>query len=326
MPRTVRITLPRGEQPEFAIVDSAIDAYSATATVEKDAGDDPDVTHGAWISVKVERNRLNCVRFFAGSGVGTVTLPGLPIAVGEPAINPVPRDMMATTLAGIAAEHGEVDGWDVTVSVRDGERIARETWNGRLGIVGGLSILGTTGIVRPYSCAAWIHSIHRGIDVARARGREHVAACTGATSERTVREHYALDETDMLDMGDFAGPLLKYLRSNPLPRLTLGGGFAKLCKLAQGETDLHSKRSQVDFGWLAARVQALGGNAELVDATKSANTALDVLVRCQAAELNIAIDIAERARTTAQALADPSTSVEVAVCARDGELLAISTR
>ncbi|MEM7379072.1 MAG: cobalt-precorrin-5B (C(1))-methyltransferase CbiD, partial [Pseudomonadota bacterium] len=170
LPNTVRITLPRGERPEFTVVRGELSAYSATATVEKDAGDDPDVTHGALISVHLSRNTLGTVRFFAGPGVGTVTLPGLPIAVGEPAINPVPRQMMTDTLAGLGAAHGVTTGWDVTVSVEDGERLAAQTWNGRLGIVGGLSILGTTGIVRPYSCAAWIHSIHRGVDVARARG------------------------------------------------------------------------------------------------------------------------------------------------------------
>ena len=325
IPAHVRITLPRGEQPEFAIVDSDLDTHSATATVEKDAGDDPDVTHGALISATLERNSLNRVRFFAGSGVGTVTLPGLPIGVGEPAINPVPRDMMTSTVQGIAAEHGDVAGWDITVSVRDGERIARDTWNGRLGIVGGLSILGTTGIVRPYSCAAWIHSIHRGVDVARARGRQHVAGCTGATSEGLVRAHYGLDETDMLDMGDFVGPLLKYLRQHPVSRLTLGGGFGKFCKLAQGHTDLHSKRSQVDFSWLAEQVASVGGGDALQAAVRAANTALDVLEQCRNEQIPIAEHVATLARQQAQALTDPATSVDVVISARDGALLAVAT-
>lgn len=325
LPETVCITLPRGEQPRFAIVDGDVSQHSATATVEKDAGDDPDVTHGAWISVTVARNDVGTVRFLAGSGVGTVTLPGLPLAIGEPAINPVPRSMMRETLAGIAAEHGESTGWDVTVSVRDGARLAEQTWNGRLGIVGGLSILGTTGIVRPYSCAAWIHSIHRGVDVARARAREHVGACTGSTSEQAVRAHYGLEVTDMLDMGDFVGPLLKYVRQHPLPRLTLGGGFAKFCKLAHGHTDLHSKRSQVDFHWLAEQVSHLQGSRSLIAACRAANTAMEVLALCESEQVPIAKHIAEGARRTSQAQVDAGTTVDVLLCARDGRLLALST-
>ena len=129
--------------------------------------------------------------------------------------------------------------------------LAQKTLNGRLGIVGGLSILGTTGVVVPFSCAAWIHSIHRGIDVARAAGLDHVAAATGSTSERTVRELYALPDMALLDMGDFAGGTLKYLRRHPVPRVTLAGGFAKLAKLAQGHLDLHSARSALDQPALA---------------------------------------------------------------------------
>jgi cobalt-precorrin-5B (C1)-methyltransferase len=124
--------------------------------------------------------------------------------------------------------------------------------NARLGIVGGLSILGTTGIVVPYSCSSWIHSIQRGIDVARAAGLEHIAAATGATSESAVQHLYDLPQHALIDMGDFAGGVLKYLRSHPVERLTLAGGFAKFAKLAQGQLDLHSARSRVDIGALAA--------------------------------------------------------------------------
>jgi len=163
-------------------------------------------------------------------------------------------------------------GAEIEISIPGGEALAAKTWNPRLGIVGGLSILGTTGIVNPFSCAAWIASIHRGIDVARANGLAHVAGCTGSTSEDTVRAHYDLPLEAMLDMGDFAGGLLKYLRLHPVPRVTIGGGFGKITKLAQGAMDLHSGRSQVDFDWLAARMPA-----GLADAVRGANTAQQVL-------------------------------------------------
>jgi cobalt-precorrin-5B (C1)-methyltransferase len=147
----------------------------------------------------------------------------------------------------MAAFYRQLPNIAVTISVPGGAEIALKTWNPRLGIHGGLSILGTTGIVRPFSCAAWIASIHRGIDVARAGGLTHVAGTTGATSERVVQQLYRLPDHAMLDMGDFVGGMVKYLRRHPVPRLTVGGGIGKMIKLAQGAMDLHSGRSQVDF-------------------------------------------------------------------------------
>jgi len=257
--QTVTITLPKGEQPTFALAHTDAGPDWAEAGIIKDAGDDPDVTHGALIIVRVTRADItqagSGVSFHAGKGVGTITKAGLPIGVGEPAINPVPRAMMDEIVAEAAAIFGQTPDIAITVSIRDGETIAAKTWNPRLGIVGGLSVLGTTGIVRPFSCAAWIASIHRGIDVARAAGLAHVAGCTGSTSERIVQNLYQLPDHAMLDMGDFAGGLLKYLVKHPLDRVTIGGGIGKLTKLAQGAIDLHSGRSQVDFDVLAAWAQ-----------------------------------------------------------------------
>ena len=148
----------------------------------KDAGDDPDVTHGALICATVRAGAPGTgVTFRAGEGVGTVTRPGLPLPPGEPAINPVPRQMIRDAIAEVAAAAGGAADAEVEISIPGGEALAAKTLNGRLGIVGGLSILGTTGIVVPYSCSAWIHSIYRGIDVARAAGLTHVAGATGAS-------------------------------------------------------------------------------------------------------------------------------------------------
>ena len=141
--------------------------------------------------------------------------------------------------------------------------MAAKTLNARLGIVGGLSILGTTGVVIPYSCAAWIASIHHGIDVARATGVTHVAGATGRTSEAAVKALYDLPETALLDMGDFVGGTLKYLRTHPVPRVTIAGGIAKITKLAQGMLDLHSARGRVELGALAEVARACGGSEEL---------------------------------------------------------------
>jgi cobalt-precorrin-5B (C1)-methyltransferase len=243
------------------------------AAVVKDAGDDPDVTHGAIVRSSVRHGEPGTgIVFRAGAGVGVVTKPGLPLAVGEPAINPVPRQLMR----GVIQELGGTDVI-VEISVDNGEELAKRTWNPRLGIVGGLSILGTTGVVVPYSCSAWIDSIRRGIDVARAVGREHVAGCTGSTSEQTVRDIYSLPDDALLDMGDFAGAVLKYIRRHPVRRLTIAGGFGKLSKLADGHLDLHSKRSQVDLDFLARQALQAGGSNQLAERISNANTALEAL-------------------------------------------------
>ncbi|GGF06066.1 cobalt-precorrin-5B C(1)-methyltransferase [Aliidongia dinghuensis] len=316
----VEILLPGGERPSFALAKESHDGDSATAGIVKDAGDDPDVTHGALVLSTVRRGPPGSgVTFRAGPGVGTVTKPGLPLPVGEPAINPVPRQMMRAAVAEIAASLGDTGDLVVEISIPGGEAIAARTWNPRLGILGGLSILGTTGVVVPYSCAAWIHSIHRGIDVARATGVTHVAGATGATSEAAVMKLYGLEEGALLDMGDFAGGLLKYLKRHPVPRLTIAGGFAKLTKLAQGHLDLHSGRSQVDLGWLATVAAEIGAAPTLVADIAAANTGLAALRLAQAAGLPLADAIAARARATALAtLAGAPVAVDVLVVDREG--------
>ena len=256
----VQITLPKGEQPIFQIAHRDSRNGWVEIGITKDAGDDPDVTHGALIIARVSTSDSG-INFHAGEGVGTITKAGLPIAVGEAAINPVPRLMMDEAVAEAAAFYGETPDVTITVSVPNGAELALKTWNPRLGIVGGLSVLGTTGIVRPFSCAAWIASIHRGIDVARANGITHVAGCTGSTSEATVQALYGMPDYAMLDMGDFAGGLLKYLVRHPIDKMTVGGGIGKITKLAQGAIDLHSGRSQVDFAMLADWV----GEPDLAD-------------------------------------------------------------
>ncbi|WP_299529368.1 cobalt-precorrin-5B (C(1))-methyltransferase [uncultured Streptomyces sp.] len=299
-PDPVTITLPKDRTPSFALaVEELADGY-ATAGVVKDAGDDPDVTHGALVRSTVRLLPAGSgVVFRAGPGVGTVTLPGLPLAVGEPAINPVPRQLMREHVARVMAEHGSTGDVEITVSVDHGEEIARSTWNGRLGILGGLSILGTTGVVVPYSCSAWIDSIRRGVDVARAAGLTHVAGCTGSTSEKTVAAEYGLPDIALLDMGDFAGAVLKYVRRHPVDRLTVCGGFAKLSKLAAGHLDLHSARSQVDKGFLARLARAGGAGDALAAEVATANTGLAALQSCAAAGVPLGDLVAVAARDQA---------------------------
>ena len=318
---SVQITLPRGETPIFCLNSKACDDDEATVSIIKDAGDDPDVTHQAEIIATVALAPPgHGVRFHAGPGVGMVTKPGLPIPPGEPAINPVPRQMMAGVIRDLAAERDAAGDVRITISITGGEELATKTWNPRLGIEGGLSILGTTGIVRPFSCAAWIASIHRGVDVARAAGLAHVVGSTGATSELTAQRHYALPDHAMLDMGDFAGGMLKYLAKNPIPRLTIAGGFGKLTKLAQGAIDLHSGRSQVDFAALAACAAVPNADRDKVAAS---NTAQEALVTVGPA---LAEEIARTARDKARALVRGAPiEIQIMVVARDGAIVAETT-
>ena len=265
---------------------------------------------------------LDAQMFSGGIGkVGTRMGTGLALAVGEPAINAVPRRMMREAIAALAADHGAPGDVVITISIDGGEALAGKTWNPRLGILGGLSLLGTTGIVLPYSCSAWIHSIHSGIDVARASGFDHVAGSTGNTSEAAVKAHYGLEDPALLDMGDFAGGLLKYLRRNPLPWLTIAGGFAKLTKLAQGHLDLHSSRSVVDFDDLAGMIDGLGANPDLVSRLRGANTAYQALTLAEQAGLRLADLVARRARETALATLAGETRCDVLVVARDGAVI-----
>ncbi len=321
-PDPVSIVLPKGQEPAFPLAFESLGDGYASAGIVKDAGDDPDVTHGATVISSVRPLPPGSgIRFAAGGGVGTVTLPGLPLEVGEPAINPVPRQMMQDVAYEICAAHDLPADLQITISVPGGEDLAEKTWNPRLGILGGLSILGTTGIVQPFSCSAWIHSIHRGIDVARAAGLTHVLGATGSTSEAAAQKIYDLPEIALLDMGDFAGGLLKYLRRHPVERLTIAGGFAKLTKLAQGAMDLHSSRSQVDMEFLANLVPE--DHDGLRKRILSANTALEALEITRENKIDLAQPVARFACEKAtEVLRGAEIAVDVIVTDRKGNILA----
>jgi cobalt-precorrin-5B (C1)-methyltransferase len=323
-PDPVSIRLPRGGLARFQLALGERCETSARAGILKDAGDDPDITHGALVIAEIAPAPSGSgIGFAAGEGVGTVTRAGLALAVGEPAINPGPRTMIRDALTDEADEHGaSVPDVTVTISIPGGDRLAEKTMNARLGIIGGLSILGTTGIVIPYSCSSWIHSIQRGIDVARAAGLEHIAATTGSTSERAVQQLYALPDHALIDMGDFVGGVLKYLRTYPIDRLTIVGGFAKLTKLADGHLDLHSAQAPVDTMVLARRLAALGADPNTVETATQARGAGEVLAIAGDWRPALADDVARRAREVALATLGGKTAIEVAVVDRHGDFIA----
>ncbi len=326
----VSITLPKKvkglvKQVAFQLTGfQRLSEHCVRFQVIKDAGDDPDVTHGATVFVELTLLTMaddRQINFKAAKGVGTVTREGLSLAVGEPAINPVPRQMLTQHLSEIRDKYHYEGGFEVAVGVENGEAIAQKTMNPRLGIIGGLSILGTTGIVRPFSCAAWVASIYQGIDVAKANGINHIAATTGNSSEIAIKDHYQLSDVALIEMGDFAGAVLKHLKKAPIDKLSICGGFGKITKLANGHLNLNSRESSIDFTHMADLAKQLGANDDLQQAILSANTSIEVLTLCQKNNLDLAQLVCKQALAKAKSIVPASVRVEVWVINRKGQFV-----
>lgn len=295
---SVSLRVPAGVTVELAVKSLVRAEMTARASVIKDAGDDPDVTHGAEVGARVtligEPIRLRAgwhvvgegvvscrlapgsvISLAAGRGVGVVTRPGLGIPVGGPAINPVPRRMIAAAVRDSLEQLPP--SIRVEVFVVGGEALAQRTLNARLGVVGGLSILGTTGIVRPYSTAAWRASVLQGVDVAAAAAVGCVVASTGGRSEKYARRRYPeLPDVAFVEMGEFTGHLLLRARQRQVPWVVLAGFIGKLSKIANGNFMTHVAGNQVDLRYLAGVAQRAGAPPALVAATRTANTARHV--------------------------------------------------
>ncbi len=258
-PRWVEVGLPSGRRVTFAVEKSILDADAASAVVVKDAGDDPDVTHGANLTATVRWHAGQGVQIGGGEGVGVVTKPGLGLEVGGPAINPVPRAMITQAVAEAAGARGV----EVVISVPDGERMARKTTNRRLGILGGISILGTTGIVRPFSTASWRASVMQAVAVAAAQGETTIVLCTGGRTEAGAMALLpGLPEICFVEVGDFTGAALRVAAEHGLTRVVFVGMIGKLTKLAAGVLMTHYTRSKVDTSLLASlsQVDTTGAN------------------------------------------------------------------
>jgi cobalt-precorrin-5B (C1)-methyltransferase len=268
--RSVNIPFPSGDRHEFTVHSVHRARGTATAVVVKDAGDDPDVTHGAHLTVTVAWRDDGEVLLHGGEGVGMVTLPGLGLPVGQPAINPVPRQMI--THAVWEASGGR--GVDVTISVPGGERMARKTTNRRLGIDGGISILGTTGIVRPFSTASWRASVEQAVAVMAAQNISTLVLATGGRTERgAMRLLPHLPEVAFVEVGDFTGAALRKAVEHGLSEVVFVGMIGKLTKLASGVLMTHYTRSKVDTGLLAAITTAHGGRLADIAEIRDAPTA-----------------------------------------------------
>ncbi|HEX4150222.1 MAG TPA: cobalt-precorrin-5B (C(1))-methyltransferase [Pirellulales bacterium] len=273
----IEIVLPIGKTHTFVVERCELAAAEATCAVVKDAGDDPDCTHGAHLTATVSwTDRPGEIELDRGSGVGLVTKPGLGLEVGTAAINPVPRRNITDMVREAAGDALAARGLRVVISVPGGEEMAKHTQNDRLGIVGGISILGTTGIVVPYSTAAYKASIVQGIDVARAAGNHTVVLTTGGKSEEFAIKILGLPLECYVQMGDFAGFSLRAAMHRGIERIHLCGMPGKMSKLATGKMQTHVACSEVDLGFLASIAADCGAPREVVDEVRQANTARHV--------------------------------------------------
>jgi cobalt-precorrin-5B (C1)-methyltransferase len=281
VPEMERVELPPGGSLDIPLAHHGMAGSRGEAVVVKDAGDDPDVTHGAEIGARVgfSSHSREALQLLGGEGVGRVTKPGLPLPVGEPAINPVPRLMVRAGLASVWRETGiPPRALTVEIFVPRGEELARHTLNPRLGILGGLSILGTTGLVRPFSHQAYRATIITALRVARALGLTQVVLTTGGKSEEFLKKHLpALPEEAFVQMGDYVAFALRAGVRLGFGHLTVGAFFGKALKIAQGFGQTHASRGLVNFQELGRTTQALTGNPLLARAVDQAHTAREVL-------------------------------------------------
>jgi cobalt-precorrin-5B (C1)-methyltransferase len=266
----VDITLPGGQRVGFVVSSCTVGPERAEAVVVKDAGDDPDVTHGAHLTATVSWRAEPGIELDGGVGVGVVTKPGLGLEVGGPAINPVPRQLITDSVTEVVGDRGV----RVVISVPDGEKMARKTTNARLGILGGISILGTTGIVRPFSTASWRASVEQAVSVMAAQGEQTLVLCTGGRTERGAMALLPdLPEVCFVEVGDFTGAALRQALDHGLSRVVFVGMAGKLTKLAQGILMTHYTRSKVDTGLLGRLTREVTGDEALASTVDDANTA-----------------------------------------------------
>ncbi|NMG74328.1 cobalt-precorrin-5B (C(1))-methyltransferase [Aromatoleum diolicum] len=276
VPGEIECVLPNTRHVVFRIIDGRVEGECAHAVSIKDAGDDPDATNGAHLTADVRRIRGGGVVILkGGSGVGVVTKPGLGLEVGGPAINPVPRRNIAENVARAgAAILAAGDSLEVTISVPGGEEMAKKTLNARLGILGGISILGTTGIVRPYSTAAFRASVIQAVDVAANQGQTTVVFTTGGRTEKcAMRELPELDEACFVQMGDFVKAAFTTAVNQRMQHVIVGAMVGKLTKIAQGLSVTHAWREEIDRELIADAAIEVGAPPDLVEEIRAAETA-----------------------------------------------------
>ena len=310
-PKRVEVTLPGQKRLSIPIHGVGRAGAGWEAWVVKDGGDDPDCTHGALVGAAVVPVHERRLSISAGPGVGTVTRPGLPVAVGQPAVNPVPRRMMGWAVDEVYQGLGRGPaGAQVEVMVQEGERLAQETLNPRLGIVGGLSILGTTGLVRPFSHGAYRATIHTALKVARAAGLSQVVLTTGTTSDAAARSLLPrLPQVAFVQMADYVSFALERSARLGFRRITVVCFFGKLVKMAQGMGHTHASAGELDLERLARWVEAATGHRGLAQAVAGANTGRGALELLLPRHMKAVEEVARRALSRLRGWAGASAQV-----------------
>ncbi len=276
IPSAVKISLPAGEDIEIPVHSCSVtDESSAVCTVIKDAGDDPDVTHRAEIGAKVWlSDTQEHIVITGGRGVGRVTRPGLAVLPGNPAINPGPQKMIKRSVRQAIDSYRKQCGVHVEIFVPKGEEIAARTLNARLGIIGGISILGTTGVVKPMSHKAYIATIASAMSVARASGMDTVVCATGRRSERYAMQHFPeLAEPAFIQVGDYFEKSMKLAAENRFKNIVLAVFFGKAVKMARGDPHTHAARSLMGLDHTARRAEKIHGSRRLAERIAACNTA-----------------------------------------------------
>jgi len=324
----IEIVLPAERQVTFEVARCDAEPGRVTCGIIKDAGDDPDVTHGAEIQVTVEWLPLPGVVITGGEGVGIVTRPGLPVPVGEAAINPGPRHLIEGGVLRELANHAGDRGLKVTVSVPSGNELAKKTMNPRLGIVGGISILGTTGIVKPFSRSAYRASIYVELKVAAHSGVERAILTTGSRSGRYALSYYGIQtELGCVQVGDYIGYALRQVRRLGFSRTVISGMIGKISKLAQGRMLTHVSEGGIDLNFLAEMIHKSGAGGNWEDRIRQANTARHVQVMLRKAGLTCLEDeLAQMAARQAFEFAGGAFDVEVLLWDIGGDLLGYGCR
>ena len=330
VPKEIVCRLPNGQEVRFAVAEGRIEgegtARSARAVIVKDAGDDPDATNGAHLTadVRLLPDSAGEIVLKGGVGVGVVTKEGLGLQVGGPAINPVPRRNIGDNLRAIAGSLLDQHGLEVTLSVPGGEEMAKKTLNGRLGIQGGISILGTTGIVRPYSTAAFRASVVQAIDVAAQQGQTSAVFTTGGRSEKFAMQQLPeLDESCFIQMGDFVKAAFQTAIKRKMSHIIIGAMAGKLTKMGQGLAVTHAWKAEIDRDLLAQCAQEVGAAPDLVEEIRNAETARFAAERLAA--IGLAVDfhraLAMKAIRSLKSCHPGAYRLTVLVCAFDGNFI-----
>ncbi len=321
----IDVTLPKKSQIKIKITDCKFEKNSATCTVIKDGGDDPDVTHGAEIITQVTLDQnVGKIEIDGGEGVGRVTKPGLGLDIGAAAINPTPTKMIRENILEIAQDILAKNGIKVLVSVPKGRELAIKTDNPRLGILGGISILGTSGIVVPYSTASFAASIRQSIEVTRAMGDDTVVLTTGGRSEDYSRKIISLPDHCFVQMGDFSGYTVQVCAKKGIKKAHVAGFIGKLAKMAMGVKQTHVKGSKVDMKFLSELAKKCGASQNVVDKIKSANTARHVFEITNENKVQGYFDmICKEAHMQLRKYSDNKFEIEVIMFDFDGKIIGL---